>query len=57
MLVIFKLVIGWKGVETMDAIYWVNCGYKLIIYRYLQNNIISVIKDNAYNNLPSLHYL
>jgi hypothetical protein len=38
----------------MDAIYWVNCGYKLIIYRHLYNNIISVIKDNAFNNLPSL---
>jgi hypothetical protein len=37
----------------MDAIYWVNYGYKLIIYRYLNNNIISVIKDNAFNNLPS----
>jgi hypothetical protein len=38
----------------MDAIYWVNCGYKLIIYRSLYNNIISVIKDNAFNNLPRL---
>jgi len=52
--VIFKLLIGWKGVETMDAIYWVNYGYELIIYRYLYNNIISVIEDNAFNNLPSL---
>jgi hypothetical protein len=41
----------------MDAIYWVNSRYKLIIYRYLYNNIISVIKDNAFNNLLSLYYL
>ena len=38
----------------MDAMYWVNCRYKLIIYRYLYNNKISVIKDNTFNNLPSL---
>ena len=56
-LVIFKLFIGWKGVETMGAIYWVNCGYTLIIYRYLYYNIISVIKDNTFNNLLSLTYL
>ena len=41
----------------MDAIKWVNCGYKLIIYRKLQYNNISVIEDNAFNNLPSLYYL
>jgi hypothetical protein len=38
----------------MDAIYWVNCRYKMIIYRYLYSNKISVINDNAFNNLPSL---
>jgi hypothetical protein len=41
----------------MDAIYWVNCRYKLIIYRYLYNNKISVIEDNTFNNLPSLYNL
>jgi hypothetical protein len=41
----------------MDAIYWVNCRYKLIIYRRLDHNKISVIEDNAFNNLPSLYYL
>ena len=40
-LVIFELFIGWKGVETMDAIYWVNCRYQLIIYRHLDQNKIS----------------
>ena len=25
----------------MDAIYWVNCRYKLIIYRHLDQNKIS----------------
>jgi hypothetical protein len=40
----------------MDAIYWVNCRYKLIIYRYLHNNIISVIEDNTFNNLQSITY-
>ena len=53
-MVIFKLFIGWKGVETLDAVYWVTCIYKLIIYRYLHYNKISVIEDNAFNNLPSL---
>ena len=38
----------------MDTIYWVNCRYKLIIYRHLDGNKISVIKDNTFNNLPSL---
>jgi hypothetical protein len=38
----------------MDAIYWVNGRYKLIIYRYAYYNIISVIKDKIFNNLPSL---
>jgi hypothetical protein len=41
----------------MDAINWVNCGYKLIIYRYLHNNLISVIENNTFNNLPSLYDL
>jgi hypothetical protein len=41
----------------MDAINWVNCGYTFIIYRYLQYNMISVIEDNAFNNLSSLYYL
>jgi hypothetical protein len=41
----------------MDSINWVNCGYKLIIYRELQYNKISVIEVNAFNNLPSLSYL
>jgi hypothetical protein len=41
----------------MAAIYWLNVRYKLIIYRYLYNNIISVIKDNVFNNLPSLYNL
>jgi hypothetical protein len=54
---IFKLFIGWKGVETMDTIHWVDCGYKLIIYRRLDYNRILVIEDNAFINLPSLHYL
>jgi hypothetical protein len=26
----------------------------LTIYRYLQNNVISVIKNNTFNNLPRL---
>jgi hypothetical protein len=39
----------------MDAIYWVNGRYKLIIYRRLDHNKISVIKDNTFNNLPSLN--
>jgi hypothetical protein len=38
----------------MDTIDWVNCRYKLIIYRHLDGNKISVIKDNTFNNLPSL---
>jgi len=29
----------------------------LIIYRDLQNNDISVIEDNAFNNLPNLQYM
>jgi len=29
----------------------------LTIYRELQNNNISVIKNNAFNNLPSLYQL
>jgi hypothetical protein len=56
-LVIFKLFIGWKGVETLDVIYWVTCMYKLIIYRHLDGNKISVIKDNTFNNLRSLNTL
>jgi hypothetical protein len=56
-LVIFKLFIGWKGVETLDVIYWVTCMYKLIIYRHLDSNKISVIKDNTFNNLRSLNTL
>jgi hypothetical protein len=38
----------------MDAINWENCRYKLIIYRHLDYNKISVIEDYAFNNLPSL---
>ena len=38
----------------MNAIYWVNRKYKLIIYRYLHNNKISVIVNNAFNNLARL---
>jgi hypothetical protein len=41
----------------MDAIYWVNFIYPSIIYKLLYNNKISVIKDNVFNNLPSLYYL
>ena len=41
----------------MDAIYWVNFIYSLIIYKLAYNNKISVIKSNALNNLPSLYYL
>ena len=56
MLVIFQLFIGRKAVETEYIL--INFFiYKLIIYRYLQNNKISVIRDNAFNNLPSLHVL
>jgi hypothetical protein len=51
---VIKLFIGWKGVETLDVIYWVTCMYTLIIYRHLDHNIISVIKDNTFNNLTSL---
>ena len=36
----------------MDTIYWVNCRYKLITYRHLGYNKISVIEDNTFNNLP-----
>ena len=57
MLVIFKLFIGRKAVETLDTVYWVTCIYKFIIYRYLHNNKISVIKDNTFNNLTSLNTL
>jgi hypothetical protein len=56
-LVIFELFIGWKGVETMDAIYWVNCRYKIIIYRHIEGNNISVIENNTFNNLPSLSFM
>jgi hypothetical protein len=38
----------------MDAIYWVNFTHLLNIYRQLQYNEISVVEDNAFNNLPSL---
>jgi hypothetical protein len=41
----------------MDTIYWVNCRYKLIIYRHLEYNKISVIENNTFINLPSLDYL
>jgi hypothetical protein len=41
----------------MDAIYWVNFIYSLIIYKVVYNNKISVINYNAFNNLPSLYYL
>jgi hypothetical protein len=41
----------------MDAIYWVKFRYQLNIYRQLQYNEISVVEDNAFNNLPSLTYL
>jgi hypothetical protein len=41
----------------MDAIYWVKFIYQLNIYRQLQYNEISVVEDNAFNNLPSLTYL
>jgi hypothetical protein len=41
----------------MDAIYWVNCRYQLIIYRHLGGNNITVIKDNTFSNLPSLNEL
>ena len=41
----------------MDAIYWVNCRHQLIIYRHLDGNKISVIEDNAFNNLTSLYNL
>jgi hypothetical protein len=53
-LVIFKLCIGWEGVETMDAIYWINWLYKLIIYRRLDHNEISSIGDNTVDHVPSL---
>jgi hypothetical protein len=56
-LLTFKLFIGWKGVETCDVIYWVTCMHKLIIYRNLDGNKISVIKDNTFNNLTSLNEL
>ena len=56
-LVISKLFIGWKGVETLEVIYWVTCMYKLIIYRLLDHNKISVIEDNTFNNLTSLNTL
>jgi hypothetical protein len=41
----------------MDAINSVNCGYILITYRQIQQNKISVIEDNAFNNLPRLTVL
>ena len=41
----------------MTAIYWVNGRYQLIIYRRLDQNKISVIEDNAFNNLPNLYNL
>jgi hypothetical protein len=41
----------------MDAIYWVNFRYLLNIFRELQDNEISVVEDNAFNNLPSLYNL
>jgi hypothetical protein len=56
-LVTFKLFIGWKGVETLDVIYWVACMYKFIIYRYLDGNKLSVIEDYTFNNLTSLNTL
>jgi hypothetical protein len=56
MLVIFQIFIGRKEVETEYIL--INFFiYKLIIYRYLQNNKISVIRDNTFKNLPSLHVL
>jgi hypothetical protein len=48
---IFKLFIGWKGLETVDVIYWVTFMYKLIIYRLLDHNKISVIEDNTFMTL------
>jgi hypothetical protein len=41
----------------MDTIYWVNCKYKVIIYRHLEYNKILVIENNTFNNLASLYYL
>ena len=39
----------------MDAIYWVKFRYLLNIYRDLHGNEISVVEENAFNNLPSLY--
>ena len=39
----------------MDAIYRVKFRYLLNIYRELQGNELSVVEDNAFNNLPSLY--
>ena len=47
-LVIFKLFIGWKGVEILDVIYWVT---------WLLDHNISVIEDKTFNNLTSLNSL
>jgi hypothetical protein len=38
----------------MDAIYWINWLYKLIIYRRLDHNEISSIGDNTVDHVPSL---
>ena len=44
----------WLKMSRNFGIYILSI-YPLLIYRHLYNNIISVIKDNAFNNLPSLY--
>ena len=56
-LVIFKLFNVYKGVETIEDIYWVNYWFTLNIYRTLDHNKISVIENNTFNNLHSLYDL
>ena len=55
--VIIRARVSFITVGYVTDTYYYNSLIKLPMYRQLQDNDISVIKDNAFNNLPSLFLL